>query len=76
MTNGGCDRRLSYRWVRGQSTVEYAVVVVAFLAMLATLGAVWHAGRRGSLTRRAVEASSHQLGGSDALGSIRDISLF
>jgi len=73
---GKGGRASSCRDVRGQSTVEYALVVVAFLAMLASLGAVWHAGRRGALTRRAIEASSHQMGGSDALGSIRDISLF
>ncbi|MBQ9317389.1 MAG: hypothetical protein IJ203_11290 [Atopobiaceae bacterium] len=70
------DGRLPPRRVRGQSTVEYAVVVVAFLALLMALGTVWHAGRRGALTHRAVEASSHLLGGSDALGSARDISLF
>ena len=61
---------------RGQSTVEYALVIVAFLSMAIALAAVWHAGRSGGLLDQAVDASSHQLGGGDALGSWRDISLF
>ena len=32
-----------------QSTVEYLVVLVAFVSMLAALGAVWHAARDGAL---------------------------
>lgn len=61
---------------RGQSTVEYALVLVAFLSMAVALTVLWRAGRSGSLLDRAVDATSHQVGGSDALGSWRDISLF
>lgn len=61
---------------RGQSTVEYALVVVAFLSMVLALGVLWHAGRDGALLHRATEAASHQMGGSNVLGSARDISLF
>lgn len=60
---------------RGQSTVEYALVLFAFLSMLLSLGAVWHAVRDGALVDRAIEASSHQLG-ADVLGSARDLALF
>ena len=60
----------------GQSTVEYALVLVAFLSIAIALAGVWHVSRSGRLLDRAVEASSHQLGGGDALGSWRDISLF
>ena len=66
-------------WVRdcnGQSSVEYALVMIAFVSMLAALACLWHAGRDGRLLRRAVEAASHQLGGGDALGEARDVALF
>ena len=61
---------------RGQSTVEYALVLVAFLSMAMALAGLWYASRSGRLLDQAVDASSHQLGGGDALGSWRDISLF
>ena len=60
---------------RGQSTVEYALVLLAFLAVAVALGALWHAGRDGRLLRIALEAASHLFGG-DALGSDNDILLF
>lgn len=43
----------------GQSTLEYALVLMAFLGMLAALAAVWHAARDGSLVRLATSAASH-----------------
>ncbi len=60
----------------GQSTVEYALVVVAFLSILLALGVVWHSGRQGALLERAIDASSHQVGGSDVHGALRDVVLF
>lgn len=66
----------SGRGTRGQSTVEYAVVLLAFLAMVAALAALWHAGREGRLLRLVVSAASHLLGGGDALGSANDVLLF
>lgn len=73
--------RVRLRWgrywsERGQSSVEYALVVIALLCMVLALGALWHAGRDGVLLNQAVGASSHQVGGSDVLGSMRDIALF
>lgn len=48
----------------GQSTLEYALVLMAFLSMLTALGLVWHAARDGALVRAATDASAHQaLGG-------------
>lgn len=64
------------RWVRGQASVEYALVVLAFLSIVAALAVVWHAGRDGALLKRALDAASHQLGGADVLGGIRDVALF
>ncbi|MBP3892616.1 MAG: hypothetical protein J6D34_01070 [Atopobiaceae bacterium] len=60
----------------GQSTVEYALVVMAFVAMLLAMALLWHAGRDGMLLERAIRSSSHQLGGADALGSLRDVVLY
>ena len=60
----------------GQSTVEYALIIMAFASMLIALGSLWHAGRDGALVDRAVRSSSHQLGGADALGSLRDVVLY
>ena len=63
------------RGTRGQSTVEYAAVLVAFLSMVLALGAIWQGARGGPLLGSAIGASSHQLGG-DALGFLRDVALF
>lgn len=61
---------------RGQSTVEYLLVLLAFLSMVIAIAGVWKAGRDGLLLRSAVAASSHQMGGGDALGSAQDLALF
>ena len=45
----------------GQSTVEYALVVVAFLSILLALGVLWHSGRRGALLERAIDAHKDAL---------------
>ena len=37
------------RGTSGQSTVEYAVVLFAFLSLVVALGALWRAGRAGKL---------------------------
>lgn len=60
----------------GQSSVEYALVLVALLAMVLALGAVWAAAREGGLMRLGERAASHAVAGSGALGGIRDIVLF
>lgn len=59
----------------GQSSVEYALVVLAFLSAMLALGALWHAARDGALVRLAVRAASHGLGGGIA-AALRDIALF
>ncbi|WP_293814260.1 hypothetical protein [uncultured Parolsenella sp.] len=64
------------RECRGQSTVEYVLVLSAFLAMLLALGAIWKAVGAGALARLGESASSHSLSGEGALGGMRDIVLF
>lgn len=60
----------------GQASVEYALVLFAFAALVLAMGMVWHAGRDGSLLKLARDASSHLVGGAGVLGFMRDISLF
>lgn len=45
--------------VSGQSTVEYLVVLGAFVAMLAALALLWRSGRDGTLVGLATGAASH-----------------
>lgn len=59
--------------VSGQSTVEHALLVVVFLAMVLAVGALWKLGAQGTLARLAAEAASHIVGAADGL---RDILLF
>lgn len=55
-----------------QGTVEYAVVVVALLALVVGCAAIWRAGSDGVLARLVQEAASHVLSGEGAV----DISLY
>lgn len=65
-------------WARGgtgQSTVEYALVLFAFLAMVLVLGQVldWAAG--GRLLSLVAESSSHT-GEGGVAGLLRDVLLY
>ena len=43
----------------GQSTVEYLVVLGAFVALIGAIGLLWHAGRDGVLVGLATRSASH-----------------
>lgn len=59
----------------GQSTLEYALLLFAFVAALGALGVVWHAARDGRVVGLAAEAASH--GEAQGLvGQVKDIALF
>lgn len=59
----------------GQSTVEYLLVLVAFVSLLAAFGLVWQAARSGALVGLATRAASHGAGqGLPAL--LKDIAVF
>lgn len=60
---------------RGQGSVEYALVLLAFIASLVALSALWHAGRDGALLRRAIDAASHSMGSGFVAGS-KDLLLY
>lgn len=57
---------------RAQSTVEYAIVLVAMLAIIVGCAAVWRAGADGVFTKEAQEAASHTFTADGAV----DISLY
>ena len=50
---------------RGQSTVEFAIVAAAFVAVLAGLGALANLHHDGALPRHALVAASHHVEGGD-----------
>ena len=56
----------------GQATVEFALVLFAFLAFVAGLGALCDFGRSGALAEHASESASHTIGGSD-VGAWADV---
>lgn len=49
-------------WDKGQSTLEYLLVLLAFLAIVLAMGALWHVAQNGRLAELARDASSHSTG--------------
>ncbi|MBF0911192.1 MAG: hypothetical protein HXK61_00190 [Atopobiaceae bacterium] len=47
-----------------QSTLEYALVLSSCLAIIVSLGVIWHVIRDGALTNQAIRAASHTMGSS------------
>lgn len=74
MGKGRCHVRAAglLREERAQGTLEYALTVLAFLAIVVALAALWRAGAGGVLARAVERAASHALDGFGAL----DISLY
>lgn len=59
-------RRLTQRrWHAGQATVEFALVLFAFLALLAGLGALSNFMQSGKLVEHANASASHAVGSGD-----------
>ena len=81
-TRGRRGDRRSRRTARGigcmlgfegaQSTLEYALVLLAFLGLLAGLAALWHAGAEGVFADAIEKGASHAL---DGLGLL-DVALY
>ena len=61
---------------KGQSTVEFAVVLGVFLAAFLALAAMWHAASSGSLVDLAIDASSHSFGDGAWLTALADVLSF
>ena len=60
----------------GQSSVEDALVLGAFLALVLALGLVWSVVGQGGLQRASERAASHAIEGAGAVDGIRDLVLF
>lgn len=60
----------------GQSSVEYALVLGAFLALVFALGLVWSVVGQGGLQHASERAASHAIEGAGAVDGIRDLVLF
>lgn len=58
----------------GQSTVEFAVVTAAVLAVVIGLGALWRAFESGMFVEHALAAASHHVQG--AIGALVDVFMF
>ena len=58
----------------GQSTVEFAVVAAALLAIVVGLGALWRAFGDGLFVMHAVASASHHVQG--AIGAMADVFAF
>lgn len=65
--------KMAVRDERGQATLEYAFVLMAFLALLMGLAAMWHAARDGRLLRLAVEAAPNAITEGGEVGAVQDI---
>lgn len=48
---------------RGQSTLEYLLVLCAFVTAVGALGLMWHAARDGVLLDKAAAAAPHGMEG-------------
>lgn len=72
-----CFRRGKTSWGKacGQSSVEYAIVLAAFLALIVGLGAFWRLFDAGIIIEHALQSASHHLQGV-ASGSWSDVLLY
>lgn len=60
---------------RGQSTVEYALVVFALLAVFVACAVIWKALESGLFVAHAAAGASHHVGGA-SLGAVADVLLY
>ncbi|WP_180326498.1 hypothetical protein [Raoultibacter phocaeensis] len=73
MRASSCSHKLV--GTKGQSTVEYALVVFAVLAVFVACAAVWRALEGGLFVDHAVAGASHHVGGA-SLGAVIDVLLY
>ena len=60
---GSLRRRVRLFGEAGQSTVEFAVITAAFLALALGIGALWHGFSGGMFVEHALSSASHHVGG-------------
>ena len=75
----GCEQvraaLLAIRGADGQGTLEYALVLFAFLSMVAGMGAIWNALDAGLLIEHALQSASHHIA-SAAPGAFADVFMY
>ena len=59
---GSLRRRVRPFGEGGQSTVEFAVITAAFLALALGIGALWHGFSGGMFVEHALSSASHHVG--------------
>jgi len=59
----------------GQGTVEYAVVLFAFIGIVVGLGALWHALEAGDVVAHALQSASHHVS-SVSPGAFSDVFMY
>ena len=60
----------------GQSSVEYALVLLAFLSTVVALGALWHFAQEGEMQKRAKRCAAHSLEEGITVAFLQDLSAF
>ena len=70
---GAALRRRGLQAEAGQASLEYLVVGVVLIAMIAALGALWRYAAGGGFAQLAASAGSHAL---DDVGGVADPLLF
>lgn len=61
---------------RGQSTVEYLLVTLAFLVPTLVLAVVWRKASGGGLMHKVLESVSHGLAPGGLLAALQDVLLY
>ena len=64
------------RATSGQSTVEYAIVLFAFLAMVVALGSIWRAAQSGRIQSMARSSASHSLDQGLSIDFLQDVTAY
>ena len=68
-------RRFSASASAGQGTVEYAIVLFAFVGIVAGLGTLWHALEAGDVVAHALQSASHHVS-SVSPGAFSDVFMY
>ena len=68
--------RTNSQYERGQSSVEYALVLLAFLAVAVALFGIWHAAHEGTLLDVARRGSSHNAQDGLSVGLAQDLASY
>ena len=69
-----CSKR-KLRDERGQASIEYALVLAAFLALLLALGILWRALESGLFVEHALASASHHIS-NVFMGVVGDVFLY